>query len=199
MQEAHAARQTGHPFLSEYRMVAKDGHDVWFRDAASVVRDDSGDPLHFQGVMLDIAEQKRVEEALWQAEKLAATGRMTARIAHEINNPLAGIKNAFMLIKDAVQPDHPYHRCVGLIDREIDRTSRIVRQMFEPFFTAKEGGQSGGLGLGLAVCKNAAELMGGSVDFASEPGEGTTFYLTLPARYQGEIDGVTPEAESSNG
>lgn len=78
------------------------------------------------------AEQLRESERrLEAAEKLAATGRMAACVAHEINNPLAGIKNAFLLIKDAVPKDHPDHRCVGQIEREIDRIARIVRQMLK--------------------------------------------------------------------
>jgi len=65
-----------------------------------------------------------------ESEKLAAAGRMAARIAHEINNPLAGIKSSFQLIRDAVPEDHPYHSYMDRIDAEIDRIARIVRQMY---------------------------------------------------------------------
>lgn len=66
-----------------------------------------------------------------QSELLAVTGRMAAAIAHEISNPLAGIKNSFLLIRDAIPRDHPYHEYVGRIDREIDRIATIVRRMLE--------------------------------------------------------------------
>ena len=56
---------------------------------------------------------------------------MAAQVAHEINNPLAGIKNSFRLIKNAVPADHPDRDMVGRIEREIDRIARIVRQMYQ--------------------------------------------------------------------
>ncbi len=76
------------------------------------------------------ARVKELEKQHIESEKLAATGRMAARIAHEINNPLAGIKNSFLLVKDAIPKDHTYHKYVDRIEREIERIVRIVRQMF---------------------------------------------------------------------
>ncbi len=72
-----------------------------------------------------------LEKQRTEIEKMAATGRMAAQIAHEINNPLAGIKNSFLLIKDAISKDHPYFSYAGLIEKEIDRIANIVRQMFD--------------------------------------------------------------------
>lgn len=63
MAELSASRQSGSDFFSEYRMIAKDGTVVWFRDEANVVKDDHGRPLFLQGVMLDITHQKQTEEA----------------------------------------------------------------------------------------------------------------------------------------
>jgi len=56
---------------------------------------------------------------------------MAAQIAHEINNPLAGIKNSFLLIKDVVPEDHPYYPYAERIEKEITRIAKIVRQMFD--------------------------------------------------------------------
>lgn len=72
-----------------------------------------------------------LEQQRAQVDKLVVTGRMAADIAHEINNPLAGIKNSFQLIKDCVPPDHRYFAYVERIESEIDRIARIVRQMLD--------------------------------------------------------------------
>ena len=57
-----AGRETGEPFAFEYRLVARDGHPVWFRDSAVIVRDAEGNPEFIQGVMLDITDRKKAEE-----------------------------------------------------------------------------------------------------------------------------------------
>jgi len=74
---------------------------------------------------------QELERQLAGIDKLAATGRMVARIAHEINNPLAGIKNSFLLIKNAIPKDYPYYDYVPRIEKEIDRIIRIMRQMID--------------------------------------------------------------------
>lgn len=79
----------------------------------------------------EIAERQRKEKLLFESEKLAAACKLAAKIAHEINNPLAGIKNSFLLIKDAVPKDYQYYEYVELIEKEISRVSRIVHQMLE--------------------------------------------------------------------
>lgn len=48
----------GEPFRSEYRLLARDGRVVWFRDESVIVRDSTGQPLYLQGVMMDITEHK---------------------------------------------------------------------------------------------------------------------------------------------
>jgi PAS domain S-box-containing protein len=77
------------------------------------------------------AQVRNLERQRTETEKLVATGRMAARIAHEINNPLAGVKNSFALVKRSIPTDHKHYEFVGRIEREIDRIARIVRQMYE--------------------------------------------------------------------
>ena len=69
---------------------------------------------------------------------MVTTGQVAALIAHEINNPIAGIKNSFLLIKDAVPVNHKYHEYVGKIESEIERVANIVSQMFSMYRQQKE-------------------------------------------------------------
>lgn len=55
-------REAGEPFTFEYRLVARDGRVVWFRDSAVVIHDGRGHPAFIHGVMFDITERKNAEE-----------------------------------------------------------------------------------------------------------------------------------------
>lgn len=109
----------------------QEGQEVIVHTVKTPVRDEQGNITGVLGIFWDITEHKRMEKILRESENLIAKGQLAAQIAHEINNPLAGIKNSFLLIKDAIPEDHPYYRYVGLIDKEIERISDIVRQMFD--------------------------------------------------------------------
>jgi PAS domain S-box-containing protein len=69
MEEENRSRDSGEPFVSEYRFVAKDGHAVWVRDEAEVVRDERGAPVALRGLWYDITDRKEAEEALRDAER----------------------------------------------------------------------------------------------------------------------------------
>ena len=69
MEEYVHATQMGGPFNSEYRINTKDGRLVWVRDEAILIRDQQGQPSFWQGIMLDISEQKRSETALQESEE----------------------------------------------------------------------------------------------------------------------------------
>jgi PAS domain S-box-containing protein len=59
---------TGEPFSTEYRMIARDGHIVWFKDEARLVRREDGEPAFWQGVMIDITGRKQAEAQLAETE-----------------------------------------------------------------------------------------------------------------------------------
>jgi nitrogen-specific signal transduction histidine kinase len=98
------------------------------------VRDDLGTVGATVSVMQDVSrlrelERRRIEQILFDSEKLAATGRLAASIAHEINNPLEAIKNALYLLSNKIGADDPNAKFLQIATKETDRVSRILRQM----------------------------------------------------------------------
>jgi PAS domain S-box-containing protein len=74
-------------------------------------------------------ERRRLEQVLFDTEKLAATGRLAASIAHEINNPLEAVQNSLYLLSRAVPEGSPERSFLDIATRETQRMSRILRQM----------------------------------------------------------------------
>jgi signal transduction histidine kinase len=74
----------------------------------------------------EAAARRRAEEALRRSEKLAASGRLAASIAHEINNPLEAISNAIYLARSSPSSEVPVY--LKLADEELARVAQITKQ-----------------------------------------------------------------------
>lgn len=79
-------------------------------------------------IVLDASDRIRSEEALRRTEKLAATGRLAASIAHEINNPLAAITNLLFLLRNFCQLEDPALKYVSMAEHEAHRIAEITQQ-----------------------------------------------------------------------
>ena len=79
-------------------------------------------------VSRDITQLKLAQMSLMQAEKLAATGRMAATIAHEINNPLEAVTNFIYLAKTSEGVPEDVCRTLDIADRELARVAQIAQQ-----------------------------------------------------------------------
>jgi PAS domain S-box-containing protein len=73
-------------------------------------------------------ERRRVEQQLFESEKLAAVGRLAASIAHEVNNPLEAIKNSLYLLSTGKGIEQNL-RFLDVARKETERVSHIIRQM----------------------------------------------------------------------
>jgi len=108
--------------------VRKDGQRVSVSLTISPVKDTSGKIVGASKIARDISERKRMQEALIQSEKLAATGRMAAAIAHEINNPLEAVTNLAYLISSDPKLDEKTRTYAQMLQQEVGRASDIAKQ-----------------------------------------------------------------------
>jgi PAS domain S-box-containing protein len=95
--------ETGERLSQEYRLMARDGHEVWVLDEAVIVRNERGEPRFSQGILYDITQRKRAEEDLERALQIErqATERLRAldelkntflhAVSHELRTPLAAV------------------------------------------------------------------------------------------------------------
>jgi len=81
--------------------------------------------MQLRGEML---ARKAAEKALVRSEKLAIAGRMAAVLAHEINNPLAGVVDLLYLVKTTEHIPHQALQYIDQADGELNRIAHIARQ-----------------------------------------------------------------------
>jgi signal transduction histidine kinase len=93
----------------------------------SPIKDKHGRIIGASKILRDISTRKRLEQALLQAEKIAATGRMAATIAHEINNPLEAVMNLMYLLRPMIA-DPAGISYFQAVETELGRVSHIAKQ-----------------------------------------------------------------------
>jgi len=115
----------------EFPITTKSEETIDFRWTESRVIDDSGKMMGWIGFGEDLTEIKALERKLILSEKLAATGRLAAAVAHEINNPLQGIKSNFNLIVRHVSDDYKEKFRIPLVLEGLNRIAAIVHRLLD--------------------------------------------------------------------
>src|SRR3990170_1095829 len=80
-------------------------------------------------VLRDVTEQKRLREQLVQSEKMAAVGQLVSGVAHELNNPLAGVMGYSQLLLMNNGLDSKTQSYLNKISKESDRAKNIVNNL----------------------------------------------------------------------
>ena len=107
--------------------LAKDGRLVDVSLTISPIKDEEGRVIGASKILRDVSSRKRMEQSLLQAEKIAATGRMAATIAHEINNPLEAVMNLLYLLRERITDDDG-RGFLATAEDELGRVSHIAKQ-----------------------------------------------------------------------
>ncbi len=103
--------------------------------SAALIYDAGGKEIAYVGIFVDLEERLQMErelrqtqEQLLQSEKLAAMGRLTSQIAHELNNPLYGIMNTLELMKTEIPPENRRRKILDMALSETVRLTEMLRK-----------------------------------------------------------------------
>ena len=127
-----SASETGRQ--AEIELIDPDGgRSLPMEITAREVLDATGQVTAVVSILHDLTEireleRRRVEQQLFESEKLAAVGRLAASIAHEVNNPLEAIKNALYLMQTGFEGEKNA-KFLEIARKETERVSHIIRQM----------------------------------------------------------------------
>lgn len=140
----------------EFRILTKQGYECWAAISWQLITDEDGINMGFRTSVRDISERKNMEQQIRvyaenleqlvkertarlmelevrraKVDQLAALGQLAAGVAHEINNPLAGIRNAMELIRNELPQEFENRPLIDLVQSEIDRMGGIIRQLYQ--------------------------------------------------------------------
>lgn len=107
----------------------KDGTLYTEEAVISPVFDESHHIINYVAVKRDISEEIRLEEQLYQSQKMESIGRLAGGVAHDFNNLLMGIMGYVDLCRDAIDDDHHIQKYLDEIMSASERSARLTKQL----------------------------------------------------------------------
>ena len=126
---ARDARERSVSTRCEFRFIARDGRVVWVLDHTIPVRDAAGRTICHQGFLLDITDQKQLEEQLRQSQKMEAVGQLAGGIAHDFNNMLTAISGYAELLAYSFEDGDPRAEDVDQVRKAAAHAAALTRQL----------------------------------------------------------------------
>ena len=121
----------GRVWRGEIRNRAKDGTLYWVDTTIVPFLHPDGRPRQYIAIRYDITERKRSEAALREQTALAQLGKMAAVVAHEVRNPLAGIRGAMQVLGRRLPESSAEHGVVTEVVKRIDTLDDIVQDLLQ--------------------------------------------------------------------
>lgn len=120
----------------EFQLFRKDHEIIWVSISATLVRDDNGDPLRIESLVIDINDRKLMEQEreeifgqLAQAQKLEAVGQLAGGVAHDFNNMLSVILGHTELALIKTKPSDPFFKTFTAIQEAAEHSTNLTRQL----------------------------------------------------------------------
>ncbi len=121
---------------TQFNVVNRFEQEIPIQISAALIYEGTGKEIASVGIFTDLRPRLKMEkeiqefqQALLLSEKLAAMGRLTSQIAHELNNPIYGIMNTLELLKTEIPPESKRRRILELSLSETHRLAEMLRNM----------------------------------------------------------------------
>ena len=119
----------GRVWRGEIRNRAKDGSHYWVDTTIVPLLDDLGTPRQYLAIRYDVTQRKAAELQLREQAALAKLGELAAIVAHEVRNPLAGLRGSLQVLATRIPADMPGRQIVGAMVERIDALADRVRDI----------------------------------------------------------------------
>ncbi|MFC1821684.1 cache domain-containing protein [Thermodesulfobacteriota bacterium] len=128
--------QKGKECRAERLVKHKSGRPLTFIDHAIPTKDETGIVQWVDGIMVDISELKKLQERALASEEIRILGEISARVAHEIRNPLVTTGGFARRLRDALPENNPHRKLAQIIVDEVSRLEgflKILLSSIKPF------------------------------------------------------------------
>jgi PAS domain S-box-containing protein len=119
----------GMEFTAEYRILHPSGEFIFVLDHALPARDEEGRVHSVDGFLVSVTDRHQLQEQIIQTEELRTLSEVSARLAHEIRNPLVAAGGFARRIVQKLPEADPLRKKAQIIVKEVTRLERILEQM----------------------------------------------------------------------